>query len=167
MLQALESRRMLTVTANLTAGVLNVNSDHDSDQVILATNDHGQIVVQAGFHHTILAVSTHDVSSINVNLGIGNDSLDTSAHINQPMNIHGGAGNDTVRAGSGHDMIFGDEGDDLIYSDDGVADNVDGGDGNDTAFVDAHDTVHNVEHVLFHHHALVDEAFVDRLTAQT
>ena len=151
MFQALEPRRLFTVTASFAGGVLTVASDHDSDQVLIGTDNHGQIFVHA-VHHVILAVSAHDVSSIQVNLGLGNDSLETQATIHAPMTIRGGAGNDTLRGGSGHDAIFGDDGDDLIYADDGVADSIDGGAGSDSAFVDHIDTVHNVEHIHHHHH---------------
>ena len=153
MLESLEARRLLAVTASLAAnGTLNVMSDHASDQVTIRINDHSQIVVEAGLHHGVFAASVHSVTSIQVDLGAGDDSLTTDLHINVPMTIHGGIGNDHITAGSGHDMIFGDDGDDAINSADGATDTVNGGAGNDTATVDHVDIVTDVEHVNHPHH---------------
>jgi Ca2+-binding RTX toxin-like protein len=163
MLQPLEPRRMFSVTASFAGGVLTVMSDHAADQVLIGTDNHGQVFVHAA-HHVILAVPAHHVTSIQVGLGAGDDALETQASVHAPMNIHGGLGNDTLRGGSGHDMIFGDDGNDLIYADDGVVDDVDGGAGIDTAVVDHHDSVHNVEHI--HHHG-GHHHFAGKLAART
>lgn len=167
MLEALESRRLLSVSANFASGVLTVTSDHAPDQVLVGTDNHGRIFVHAD-HHVLLAVPAHDVIGIAVNLGGGNDSLNTAHTVNRPMTIHGGGGNDTIVAGTGHDQIFGDDGDDHITSNDGVADHVDGGPGHDTALVDHRDHVINVEHVHgghHHHHKLLEVIRNDLYTA--
>jgi Ca2+-binding RTX toxin-like protein len=150
MLDTLESRRLLSVTATFNSGTLAVTSDAASDHVLIGRDDHGRVFVHAD-HHVVLAVSAHDVTGIVVNLGGGDDALATQG-IHAPMTIHGGAGNDVLVGGSGHDMIFGDEGDDRITSNDGATDTVDGGAGNDVALVDSIDVVTNVEHVHHGHH---------------
>jgi Ca2+-binding RTX toxin-like protein len=165
--ETLESRRLLSVSAVFAAGVLTVTSDHAPDQVLIGTDNHGRIFVHAN-HHVLLAVPAHDVIGIAVDLGGGNDSLNTAHTVNRPMTIHGGAGNDTIVAGTGHDQIFGDEGDDHIASNDGIADQVDGGPGHDTALVDHRDHVTNVENVHgghhHHHHRLLEVMRDDLLT---
>ena len=161
MLQPLEPRRLFSVTTSLSAGVLTVTSDGASDHVRITTH-HGDYFVYSG-HHLVAAI--HDLNSIVVNLNGGDDSLDTDSSVHAPMQISGGHGNDVLRAGSGHDLISGNDGDDLIYADDGVADNVDGGAGTDSAFVDHHDTVHNVEHIHHHGHHHHDAKFRDDLIA--
>jgi|SRR5687768_9150207 len=151
MLDSLEPRRLLSVTASFNSGTLTVTSDAAADHVLIGTNAHGQIFVHTN-HHVILAVSAHHVARINVDLGGGNDALDTAATVRAPMTIRGGAGNDTLVAGSGHDMVFGDDGDDFINSADGTVDVVDGGAGHDSALVDHVDHVSGVEHVHHPHH---------------
>jgi Ca2+-binding RTX toxin-like protein len=77
--------------------------------------------------------------------------------------LNAGFGNDTVTGGPGQDTIFGDAtsascgyfsytckipfGNDIIYAQDGEADTIDCGVGEDTAYVDAVDTVANCETV--------------------
>ena len=151
MLDSLEPRRHLSVTAGFHAGLITVTGDVAADHVLIGRDHHGHIFVHAN-HHVILAVSAHDVNGIAVDLGGGNDALDTAAAVHAPMTIRGGAGNDTLVAGSGHDMIFGDAGDDVINSVDGASDLVDGGAGHDSALVDHVDHVTGVEHVHYPHH---------------
>ncbi len=62
--------------------------------------------------------------------------------------LTGGQGNDTLDGAGGADTIAGGEGDDTIAARDGVADAIDCGVGNDTATVDALDTVSGCETVV-------------------
>jgi Ca2+-binding RTX toxin-like protein len=160
MFDILEPRRLLSVTANFSAGVLTVASDAASDQVLIDIDAHGRIFVHAD-HHVILAVPAHDVTGIGVDLGGGDDALGTAPSVHAPMTIHGGAGNDVIVAGSGHDLIFGDAGDDSINSVDGISDMVDGGAGHDSALVDHVDVVTDVEDLHHPHHH--DVAFARKL----
>jgi Ca2+-binding RTX toxin-like protein len=62
--------------------------------------------------------------------------------------LTGGTSDDQITGGKGRDSLAGGLGNDSITANDGVADGVDGGDGDDTAYVDGGlDTVTNVEHV--------------------
>jgi len=150
MLESLEQRICLSVTTSFQNGVLTVTGDHADDLVHIVADGHGSVVVSDA-HHVLRTVSVHDLVRVDVDLGMGNDQLGVGGVL-VPMNIHGGDGNDLLTGGSGHDQIFGDAGDDQIYADDGTVDLVDGGAGNDIAIVDAHDEVHNVEHIQFGHH---------------
>jgi len=62
--------------------------------------------------------------------------------------LTGGQGNDTLDGAGGADTVLGGEGDDTISARDGAADTIDCGVGNDTATVDALDTVSGCETVL-------------------
>jgi Ca2+-binding RTX toxin-like protein len=64
--------------------------------------------------------------------------------------LYGGAGNDALDGGPGTDRIFGQAGNDKIFAaGDGVADTVDGGDGQDTCTADAGiDVLTDIETVL-------------------
>ena len=62
--------------------------------------------------------------------------------------LTGGQGNDTLDGAGGADTLAGGEGDDTIAARDGVADAIDCGVGNDTATVDALDTVSGCETVV-------------------
>jgi Ca2+-binding RTX toxin-like protein len=150
MFESLDRRIFLSVTTSFNAGVLTVSGDHADDLVHIVGDHHGNVVVSDA-HHTLITVSAHDLVRIDVNLGPGNDGLGVG-DVFVPMVIHGGDGNDLLTGGGGHDQIFGDAGDDQINAADGVIDLVDGGTGNDSATVDFHDEVHNVEHIQFGHH---------------
>ena len=65
----------------------------------------------------------------------GNDKLD------------GGAGNDKLTGGTGTDTFAAGTGDDTVFAADGLAEQVDCGDGNDTATVDEQDTITGCENV--------------------
>jgi hypothetical protein len=70
--------------------------------------------------------------------GAGDDVFITNELVNQ---LYGGAGNDTLAAGAGADLLDGGDGDDTLQALDGEADEVRCGAGDDTAEVDAIDTV--------------------------
>lgn len=74
--------------------------------------------------------------------GPGNDSLTGGGEDDV---LRGGPGFDWLDGDAGLDVMFGDGDDDFIDSDDNQADQVDGGDGEDTADVDSYDTVTGVE----------------------
>ncbi|MDX6510624.1 MAG: TolB protein [Gaiellaceae bacterium] len=59
--------------------------------------------------------------------------------------LFGNAGNDVVLGGLGQDALFGGPGTDVLAAQDGASDLVDCGPGNDTAWVDASDTVTGCE----------------------
>ncbi|HET7482880.1 MAG TPA: hypothetical protein VFK89_08475, partial [Actinomycetota bacterium] len=75
--------------------------------------------------------------------GLGPDHLAIKSAI--PATLFGSEGNDILEGGSGPDQLSGEAGDDTIYAADGTADNVDGGEGKDTAQVDEVDSVAGVE----------------------
>lgn len=77
--------------------------------------------------------------------GDGNDQLQGSP---APDRLDGGDGDDRIFGGGGRDGIFGGAGNDFIVARDGVIDLINGGDGDDSAVIDADDDVSNVENIL-------------------
>src|SRR5439155_6137629 len=130
MIESLEPRRLLAVTADLTNGTLTVTGDADANAISLSRTDAGQLVVRAG-DVTIKSVAYADVQKISVSLLGGNDRLTILPGIEKPATVAGGEGNDPITTGSGKDSINGDAGNDVI--DGGLAGDVmNGGAGIDT-----------------------------------
>ena len=63
--------------------------------------------------------------------------------------LFGGDGNDDLAGDSGNDELFGEDGDDELKADDDYHDDVDGGDGDDSANIDFFDFVTRVDDVNF------------------
>jgi len=78
----------------------------------------------------------------------GGAEADTFTGSDAPNTLTGGQGDDTLDGAGGADTIAGGEGGDTISARDGVADAIDCGVGDDTAAVDALDTVAGCETVL-------------------
>jgi|GEM_PF-5489837 len=149
MIEAIEARRFLTVTAALEAGTLTVTSDDASDRVGIGSTPQGAIVVRANAEtEPVGTFHANEVMRIAVNLGAGDDAL-TTHHLNRPMLVHGGLGNDRIQGGMRPDRLFGDDGNDRFNSAGGGADWVNGGAGEDGALIDHHDHVAFVEHIHF------------------
>ena len=148
MIESLESRRLLAVTANLVAGNLTVTGDNDSNSVVIRRDDAGHSLVRSS-DVTVGTFNNADVSKITVSLLGGNDRLEIAAGVEKPStvtggdgndsvtggsgqdNIHGNAGNDQLRGGNGKDALFGDEGSDFLDGG-GQGDDMNGGGGFDT-----------------------------------
>jgi Ca2+-binding RTX toxin-like protein len=82
----------------------------------------------------------------NVVGGRGPDVIIGNKFVND---LYAGDGNDRVTGGSGRDWLWGGFGTDAIYAHDGISDNrIDGGQGSDTAEIDAGDVTLNVEFVF-------------------
>src|SRR6185369_16374580 len=113
MIEPLESRRLLAVTASLSNGTLTVTGDADANSVSLSRTDAGQLLVRSG-DTTIKSVAYADVQKISVSLLGGNDRLTVAAGIEKPTTVSGGDGNDSITTGSGKDSINGDGGNDVI-----------------------------------------------------
>ncbi|WP_428939868.1 hypothetical protein [Fontivita pretiosa] len=83
--------------------------------------------------------------------GQGNDKLVGSARSDRLVGgtgddvLLGLLGNDLLDGGAGSDQMFGGAGDDRFIANDGEPDTVDGGEGNDSALVDAIDTLISIE----------------------
>jgi hypothetical protein len=76
------------------------------------------------------------VTLIVLNLGAGNDVASVSPSVKIPVHFDGGIGNDALFGGGGRDQFVGGIGDDNIVSRDALAEDVDCGQGNDTAISD-------------------------------
>lgn len=128
-MESLESRQLLSATANLMNGVLSVQGDpvgDDNVQVTLdgsgriAVSDHGQLLGR---------FDRLAVGEVHFSGGAGNDIFDASG-INVPVTADGGAGNDVLRGGSGNDTLSGGDGHDQLYGGSGF-DSLHGGSGQD------------------------------------
>ena len=131
MIERLEERRFLTVTASFSAGVMTVTGDADANRVSIGRNlDTGQLVVRSA-DTTIGSAPYADVTSIVVNLLGGEDRLSTAANVARPMTVNGGEGSDSLQTAAGNDIVHGNAGNDSINTGAGN-DQVFGDDNNDT-----------------------------------
>ena len=87
------------------------------------------------------------VTSVVLNLGDGDDVASVSPALTLPVIFNGGPGNDGLFGGGGLDIFDGGPGNDNIVSRDGRAEQVDCGDGHDTAISDDADTRISCEQV--------------------
>jgi hypothetical protein len=87
------------------------------------------------------------LQTIILDLGPGNDVASVSPALKVTTVFNGGDGNDSLFGGGGIDIFRGDAGDDNIVSRDGTPEQVDCGDGNDTAISDDADTRTSCEEI--------------------
>src|SRR4051812_42831171 len=114
MIESLESRRLLAVAANLSAGTLTVTGDDNANFIALSRTDGGHLLVRSS-DVTIKSVNYADVQKISVSLAGGTDRLTILSNIEKPATVSGGAGNDVVTTGSGKDSVNGDSGNDYLF----------------------------------------------------
>jgi hypothetical protein len=88
-----------------------------------------------------------DAVGADVENATGGDGNDTIVGNDGPNVLEGGGGNDLIDGGGGLDFLDGGPGDDRIRARDGAPDRVTCGDGNDSAVVDAFDSVDGCESV--------------------
>src|SRR4051794_9281319 len=124
MIDALESRRLLSVSMDFFNGVLTVAGDADKagnpidDRIVVLEDfDKGVFVVQNGKKSG--PFDTSFMLEIHVNGGGGNDKIlsrnsNGSAPVEIPMVISGSAGNDSIEGGDNGDTITGGSGNDTL-----------------------------------------------------
>jgi Ca2+-binding RTX toxin-like protein len=156
-LEQLESRRLMTATANFAAGVVTVTSDADSDEIFVYVDDEAMggprlVIEDYDFeeYDGPLYTESYDFSLNSVDelqvFGHGGwdsiyiwlDGVDLPAYLSggsgtDEIIIEGGDGPFTLNGGSGDDTLAGGNGNDLIYGGDG-ADLIRGHGGNDTVY---------------------------------
>ena len=148
--ESLEARSLLSVTASLANGVLNVSSNAD-DAISVGDDGNGNVQVLANgiVVSSIGIVSTATVTAINVTGGKGNNVLDlsgvNSTTFSKVLTVQalGGEGNDQIlgpadlkaslNGNAGHDSIVGGSASDTINGDAG-RDTIRAGGGNDVVY---------------------------------
>jgi len=152
MVECLESRRMLAITAVFTAssGVLTVTGDSLNNTISVSRNAAGNVLVNGGAVNVLGGSPTVANTALIQVFGLsGNDTitLDEANGALPKANLFGGAGNDVLTGGSGADFLFGQAGNDTLLGKGGFdllfggADNdtLTGGDGDDQVFGEAGD----------------------------
>jgi Ca2+-binding RTX toxin-like protein len=145
MLEALESRRLYSVTATTADGVLTVLGDDYANVITVSRNAAGNLLVNNGAVAINGPTATVGNTSLIRIFGAGsNDSvaLDEAAGALPKAILFGGSGNDTLTGGSGADMLDGDSGNDVLFGKagddkllgDAGNDTLTGGTGTDRAF---------------------------------
>jgi len=126
-LEPLESRCLLAgATADLNAGVLNINGAGKNDSIHVSS-DAIQLAVSISKH--TFRFNAADVAEIHIFGGNGNDWIwiDNSIAVKAVIDggggndrIHGGGGDDTILGGRGNDRINGSLGDDMLNGSAGI-----------------------------------------------
>jgi Ca2+-binding RTX toxin-like protein len=128
MLEAMEARRMMSVTLNPVTHVLTATGTSGSDQIVVS-NAGTNVQVFVNGAKSLFAKSK--VAKIVLN-GLGSsDSLRSADTIKIPTTLNGGEGADYLRGGGGDDNLFGGNGNDVLDGGNG-ADFMSGGGGTDT-----------------------------------
>jgi Ca2+-binding RTX toxin-like protein len=126
MIDALESRRMLSVVVN--EHVLVIQGTRRADDI--SVRAHGDTRVDVAVNGVTKNVATASFGRIRINGGNGSDNIYVDVAVR--VLVMGGDGNDYIQGGEGRDTLLGEAGDDRISGLDGN-DSIRGGDGNDSA----------------------------------
>jgi Ca2+-binding RTX toxin-like protein len=131
MFEALESRRLFSVSLNATTHVLTINGTSGND--VIAAKVVNGTTLQVSALGASYAFATSKVTKIVINDGDGSDKVTLDASVKIPATIYTGPGGapdveifgDVIQSGSGNDTIY----------QQGSADRIDGGAGNDKIYV--------------------------------
>jgi Ca2+-binding RTX toxin-like protein len=132
--EPMEDRRLMSVTAALSQGVLQVTGSALAD-TILVKQANGVITVNGVPGYFPAAA----VARIQVDGLRGDDVIRLNSEamggqpIFKPCRVNGGSGNDVIFGGYGNDVLNGDSGNDLMFGGPG-ADQMTGGTGRDTMY---------------------------------
>ena len=117
--ESLEVRRMMAVTASLSAGVLEIDGTSGADTITVEPSG-GNVCVNWDSDSAYEAsFSSGLVTQISISAGWGDDQVNVFNSLTMRAYIDGSAGKDTLGGGGGHDTIWGGDGDDKIDGDDG------------------------------------------------
>jgi Ca2+-binding RTX toxin-like protein len=149
--EALESRRLMAVTASFSAntGVLSVFGDSLDNSITVSRDAAGKLLVNGGAVAIAATPTVANTTLIQV-FGQGGNDVVTLSEINGALpkaNLFGGEGNDVLTGGAGADQIFGQGGNDTLLGKGGTdlsfggADNdvITGGDADDQSFGESGD----------------------------
>jgi hypothetical protein len=140
--------------ADPSRGLINLNNDDDAD-ITYSGMAPGALAVYGGAASDILSAAGGKGTGGPATTGVLLRGAPNPTDPSGPDKLFAGAGSDFLQGALGNDLLVagtggttmqGGGGDDLLRARNGVADTLDGGPGNDTAFYDcALDTVTNVE----------------------
>jgi hypothetical protein len=142
MLEGLEARALLAVTAQFASGLLTVAGTRGSDRITVLVAPLNLVTVKSGGTQIYSSASNGDVvTGISVIGGKGNDRIDVNNNESSyAITVSGDDGNDTITSNSAHApgaVITGGAGDDSItatnalFSGNGAGASLNGNDGND------------------------------------
>jgi uncharacterized protein GlcG (DUF336 family) len=112
----LESRSLLSVSVNLTGGVLAITGDNGRNHIEIAPNAARSALVVSDFGIVAGQFNPSDVQSLEIVTGSGDNTVVIDKAVAQPAIVHLGNGKDIVFAGGGPTAVFGGNGNDKIYS---------------------------------------------------
>ncbi len=134
LIEAIEHRVMLAVTASFSGGVLTVTGDSLDNTIVVNQSGVGSLLVNGGAVAITGGIPTvGNTTRIDIFGLAGNDilSLDETNGALPPAILRGGTENDALTGGSGADQLFGEAGDDVLLGKGGI-DSLFGGTENDT-----------------------------------
>jgi Ca2+-binding RTX toxin-like protein len=111
----------------------------NADDVSTLKMENGRVRYDRSNAPFSLSIGSSEVMLLNT-FG-GNDTLTVTPDVGMWLDVNAGAGNDTIQGGAGNDRIDGGDGNDVLSARDGAADLINGGNGTDSAIVDAVDAV--------------------------
>lgn len=128
-IQQLERREVFNGSAVLENGILTVQGDDLSNEILVSANvDANKLTVK--IDTMVFDFRNEAVKHIQVFSKNGNDSIAIAASIRQTTRLDGGKGNDQIFGSSQPDVILGGDGNDRLLGN-GGADRIEGGGGND------------------------------------
>lgn len=124
MIEALESRKLLTAVVTLDADVVRIVGDVKNDVVTAQLTGANTFTLTVNGTET-QAYNFDDIDHIEFEAGAGSDSI-TLGRVEVPLFAAGGKGDDSISASSGYDTLSGGGGEDYIFGGNGD-DLIDGG----------------------------------------
>lgn len=131
--ESLESRRLLSGSAEVVDGRLEITGTEAGDAILVSLHRGDSEQLDVRVNGALFTFDAADVDGVTVDALGGNDKV-TVSEKNGPLYVgfmvDGGDGNDTITTGSGNDVIDGEDGNDRVSAGAGD-DQMTGGDGND------------------------------------
>ena len=105
--ERLETRQMLSATAVLNAGTLDITTSINAINIMQVTLTTANNIVVIDNGVAVGAFSNASVTELNITAGSGFNDITVSASVQQPATITGGLGTNFLHAGSGQTILQG------------------------------------------------------------